>query len=117
MYSIYCHRKNKLYKDFLKKRTFESELKYKNYKNKLTSIMGFSEKRYYNELLSSHKGNVRRPWNILNSIIKKKKQQLYYPGQFIPQQISIDNPKEIANSFNKYFADVGPDLAKFFLIQ
>ena len=80
--------------------------------------MRFSEKRYYNVLLSSHKGNVRKTWNILNSIIKKKKQQLYYPGQFVPQQILIDNPKEIANSFNKYFADVGPDLAKkFFLIQ
>ena len=54
--------------------------------------MRFNEKKYYNELLSSHKGNVRKTWNILNSIIKKKKQQLYYPDQFIHQQNLIDIP-------------------------
>ena len=48
----------------------------------------------------------------MNLIIKKKKQPIYYPDQFVHQQILIDNPNEIANSFNNYFANVGPDLAR-----
>ena len=47
-----CHKKNKLYKDFLKKRTFETELKYMNNKNKLTSIMRFSEKKILQRVIN-----------------------------------------------------------------
>ena len=39
-----CRKKNHLHKVFLKKRAKGSEEKYKQYKNKLTSILRFCEK-------------------------------------------------------------------------
>lgn len=40
-----CRKKNKLYKVFICKRTKEAEIRYKQYKNKLVSIMRNSKKR------------------------------------------------------------------------
>ena len=65
-----CLKKNKMYKDFLKKRTKTSESKYKTYKNKLTSILRYSEKGYY-QTLEIHKHNIKETWKILNTIIRK----------------------------------------------
>ena len=59
-----------MYKQFLRNRTKESECKYKSYKNKLTSILRFCEKEYYNKLLVKEKNSTKGTWKILNSIIK-----------------------------------------------
>ena len=47
-----CRKKNTLYKKILRSRTVISETKYKLYKNKLTSILRFSEKSYYSKRLT-----------------------------------------------------------------
>ena len=48
-----CRKKTLLYKEFLKKRDKESEIKYKKYKNKLVSILRVAEKNYFRELLDA----------------------------------------------------------------
>ena len=50
---------------FLQNRTKESECKYKSYKNKLTSILRFCEKEYYNKLLVKEKTIQRVHGNFL----------------------------------------------------
>ena len=65
--------KKKLYKAFIISRSHEAELKYKSYKNKLTSILRFAEKAYYSKLLEKQtKNNVKGIWKILNTIINKQ---------------------------------------------
>ena len=39
-----CNKKNKLYKNYIKCKTPQSEEKYKKYKNKLVSLLRFCEK-------------------------------------------------------------------------
>ena len=46
-----CKKKNNLYKSFLRKRTTHSLFKYKLYKNKLTSVLRYAQKDYYDKLL------------------------------------------------------------------
>ena len=50
-----CRKKNLLYKQFLKSKTFESEQRYKIYKNKLISILRNVKVRYYEQLLEQNK--------------------------------------------------------------
>ena len=100
-------KKNKLYKDFLRKRTKEAEMKYKNYKNKLTCILRYSEKKYFNELLVNHKNNIKETWKILNSIIQinhPNELDRQYPTSFENNNIVYTDPKNIAY--------IGPNLAK-----
>ena len=44
-----CKKKNNLYRRFLKCRSKEAESRYKSYKNKLTGILRYCEKEYYNK--------------------------------------------------------------------
>ena len=107
-----CNKKNNLYKQFLSCRTKNAEEKYKKYKNKLTTILRRCEKNYYNELLQSHQNDVKGTWKILNSIIKKSNNNSNYPTEFVNNGIVLNNKKDIANGFNDFFVNIGPQLAK-----
>ena len=50
-----CRKKNCLYKKFLQNRTDTAEIKYKAYKNKLTSVLRNCEQNYYIKLLEPEK--------------------------------------------------------------
>lgn len=52
-----CKKKNKLYCDFIRTRTSETETRYKKYKNKLTSIIRCAKKDYYYKVLKMNTDN------------------------------------------------------------
>ena len=87
-------------------------MKYKACKNKLTSILRFCEKRYYNELLEKNRNDIKETWKILNSITKRKRENPKLTDCFEINNKTIKDPKEIANGFNKFFVSVGPKLAQ-----
>lgn len=58
-------KKNALYRDFLRKRTKDTEIRYERYKNKLMNILKYSKKE-----LGNNRNNIKRSWEILNSVIK-----------------------------------------------
>lgn len=107
-----CSKKNLLYKTFLIDRNEESETRYKKYKNKLTNIIRKSKKDYYYKILDQHKSNIQGTWKILNSIIKKGTSNINLPNHINKNNTIIDRPKEIADAFNDFFVNVGPNLAK-----
>lgn len=63
--------KHRLYKEFIKHQTKDKEDKYKNYKNRLTSIMRTQKKDYYNQLLFKYKNNNKATRDVLNDMINK----------------------------------------------
>ena len=106
-----CIKRKRLYKDYITNRTLDAEVKYKSYRNKLTSILRKSEKQYYNQLLIEQKGNVKNIWKILNTIIRKPKNSHNYPDAFVDKGIFITDKNEMVNKFNEYFVNVGIELA------
>ena len=101
-----------MYKDFLKSRTEELEIKYKVYKNKLTSILRNCEKKYYENLLIEQKNNIMGTWKVLNEVIKKRPQTNKLPETMVKDEINLNNMKDIVNGFNNFFVNIGPDLAE-----
>ena len=78
----------------------------------LTTILKLTGKRYYNDLLQRHKGSVKESWNILNKIMKKNNSHTTMPRYFVCENNKqVINRKEIANGFNNFFANIGPNLA------
>ena len=53
-----CKKKN-LYRRFLQCRSKEAESRYKTYKNKLTGILRYREKEYYNKKLQLYKNDMK----------------------------------------------------------
>jgi len=103
-----AEKKNTLYRKFFKTKNVDDKLRYKAYKNKLTSILRYCEKQYYSQQLSISKGNIKRTWDIINGLIKPKR------GNDVEfDELSKIGPlKDVANGFNVFFTDIGPNLAR-----
>ena len=107
-----CKKKNKLYVAFKKNPTFQNECKYKKYKNKLTNILRTCEETYYSNKLDKVKADNKETWRVLNEILNRKKRSICnQPENYNYGKHIYKIPKDIANGFNKYFADIGPSLS------
>ena len=107
-----CRKKNRLYKIWLHSQTPAAESRYKTYKNKLNSILRTAEKEHYSKLLSDAKRNIKDTWNILNAAMNQKKSSTEFPSNFELNGTNIVNKQTIADEFNNFFVNVGPNLAK-----
>ena len=72
-----------------------------------------SKKNYYSQKIIQFKYDIKKWWNVMKEIIGKAK---YSKKSNFPKKLKIGNKikageNEIANEFNKYFADIGPSLA------
>ena len=106
-------KKQRLYEKFLKNRNPEKELNYKQYKTLFESLKKKSKKNYYSDLIDSHKHDIKNTCNIMKEIIGNKKRVTNAP---LPNFITVKNreifdKKEIAETFNSYFVNIGPNLA------
>ena len=106
-----CRKKNDLYRSFLRERTQTSEYRYKTYKNKLTSILRLAEKAYYSKMLLEKRGNIKETWAILNTVLCKQRQSVNYPTHLMQNDVHISSKQNMANEFNTFFTNVGPNLA------
>ena len=106
-----CKKKNLLYRNFIKNRTDECETRYKTYKNKLTKILKRCEREHYSNKLNEHKNNTKAVWKILNNIINKRTKPQPKPHYFTQNNAKICGKENIANGFNDFFTNVGPNLA------
>ena len=106
--------KNKLYKTFLINPSNRNRQKYIKYKNKLNHVIKIAKKIYYEDQLIKHKQNPKMMWKTLNELLNKPTKNNKLTKTFVESNSSniIEDPKEIANKFNDYFINVGPNLAK-----
>ncbi|CAB4026300.1 Hypothetical predicted protein, partial [Paramuricea clavata] len=57
---------------------------------------------------------LKKTWDTIKELIKKKPHRSQLPTSFLCNNKYINNPKEIANNFNEFFSNIGPNLAKQF---
>ena len=101
--------KNKLYVSRNKGANTEAKNKYhKKYRNKLHHLIKSAERKYYQELLLKHKSNVKKSWNIIKMVINKRKQRQIC-NKFIYNEKIIEDENLIANKFNDFFINIGPE--------
>ena len=104
-------RKNKLYHRKQKTKNPEHEIIYKKYRNKLNKLMSIVEREYYENRLQEIKQNLKASWRILKEILNKNINNLSCSRFYINNTVCNDK-KRIAESFNSFFVNVGPNLAK-----
>ena len=103
------HTRNKLYKAFLTNSTIHNKNIYKTYRNKLTNIIRNSRKIYYSDKLSRVKSNMKSTWGIINNLIGKKTEKLANDNFTLDD--TVIKSEDVADTFNSYFVNVGPNLA------
>ena len=104
--------KQRLYDKFLKSKTYEHEISYKNYRKLFESIKQRAKSQYYSKMILHYKGNIKKTWQIIKEVMGKGKlANNSLPKHLILNNRDIFDQKTIANSFNEYFVNVGPKLA------
>ena len=101
---------NKLYRISLKHPTIQNIYRYKQYRNRLTSLLKYEEKKFYQRQIIENKNNLRKVWTIIKQVVNKNKSN-NISDQFIMNDRKETDPNMIANGFNNYFANIGPTLA------
>ena len=103
--------KNKLYKYYLNILTVFNETNYKKYKNKLNKLISIAERYHYHKEFQKHRGNLQKTWQLLKDVIGKKTVSLCH-REFLVDDKIIQDKKLIADKFNVYFTNIGPEFAK-----
>ena len=70
-----------------------------------------AERDHYDYLLKVNKNQVRKKWSVIRSVISKAKNSRSVDRIVVNGKTITDKP-EIADIFNKYFVNIGPNLSK-----
>ena len=103
--------KNKLYIKTKKSDLDADKQAYKQCKKMVNREMKFARRQYYNKALAENKDNLSKYWSIMKEIIGKGRAE-ENPSYFLDESGERNEDcMEIATNFNKYFINVGPQLA------
>ena len=84
---------------------------YKTYKNCLTSIIRKSKSLYYQNKLILHSKNIKKTWNTINEILRRKNTTSAIPSFILHDNRQIHGNRNVANCFNHTFTNIGRNLA------
>jgi hypothetical protein len=110
-----CRKKTRLLKIAKKHKSVVNSTKYRLYRNYLKKTLKFAEKNYYHAQLQTHCNDIRATWKVINSMLKGSQ---HVGKNIFLKKITdntgkcIESPQDIAECFNEYFVNIGPNLAK-----
>ena len=103
-------KKNKAFRKYMNcKGTLEIKtqmhIEFKIIKNEITNLTRQSKKEYYKQYFTENSANLQKIWKGIKDIINIKSKNYVHPTCIIESNRTITEPKQIANSFNKYYAE------------
>ena len=99
----------------IKNRLFYSGdiLKYKLYRNRIVSLSRLSKRLYYEAYFTANLKNMKKTWEGINELLNRQRNRKQVSTLQRPNNSGVtENPAEITNIFNHYFASIGPRLAR-----
>ena len=104
--------KNKLFKKYLINRTPENGANYRNYGNKLRTMIRKAEINYYRKIFDQKENNIKNLWKHLGSFLNSsRKNTKVRIDKLLVNGKELTNTKDIADSLNNYFINIGTQLA------
>ena len=92
--------------------TKENKLKLRNLSNKVTNKIRKEQGIYYLNIINSEKKTLKTLWNLFGKVMNTKKNREKLKIQELKvKSKSITDDKEIADTINNYFANIGKNLA------
>ena len=84
----------------------EAHTKYKLYRNMLVMLLNRNKHTYFSSFFQNHVNDLKNTWKGIKRIISLKDSRSTVPSTIIEDNISLTNPKDIADAFNNYFSNV-----------
>ena len=84
--------------------------RYKKFRNLYNTVMRASKKMYFEKNLNLAKKNPKKSWQLIKEAIGAQKQSNNI-NEILVDGANLTDPLQIANSFNKFFANAGKNVA------
>ena len=81
------------------------------YNNILKRNIRLAKQTYYETCFNKYKNDIRKTWMTINDILRRGKKNKSFPDFFKADGQNITDKLKIANQFNVYFTNIGPNLA------
>ena len=86
---------------------------YNKFRKRLEKKLFRAKQEHFQKKIKIAKTNSRNIWKAINEITSRKNSNSKYPTKIKLKCGDLTvNPKEIANTLNDYFINIGPDLAR-----
>ena len=82
--------------------------KFSDYRRRLNKIIKWAKKQYYNKQFVKSSGDMKKTWELINSIRGKSKRSI--KPSFIIDNVRVIDRRIIANKFNEYFVSIATNM-------
>ena len=108
--------KDKLYVNMVKSTpdTPQHEIAKNNFKSHCALLQKWIRRTktiYYNKQFENFKSDIKKTWQHINEVLSRGKSKSELPNFIICGDKTLTNNKEIADCFNKFYSNIGPQLA------
>jgi len=66
---------------------------------------------FYEKMFTKFKNDIKKTWSTINEILSKTKKKKKFPEFFMHDENKVYDNLQIANHFNLFFTNIGPELA------
>jgi hypothetical protein len=103
------------YRDSLKKKAVKTKSKYahevyKRARNDVNKIIKHTKATYYMNAFNHYESNLKQMWKKISDLTSKKTKSTNI-SEIKEDGVMLTDPTEVANSFNTFFSEIGPDLS------
>ena len=86
--------------------------KYKHQRNKVSTMTKKAKQSYYDEIIREQSSDPRKLWKTINEACGRSKPLSSNIDMIVDNSSEIKSDDNIAHSFNKFFTEIGPKLAR-----
>jgi len=109
--------RDQLHKNFLKENILDKKEdlfnQYKKYRNMIISLIRKSKRKYYFDFFNKHNTNIKKTWEGIRQLVNINKNKSVSIKLLKNENNSdITDNKEMANSFNNFFSNIGNSVEK-----
>ena len=105
-----CHKRSKLYKEYLKNPSKAREKRYKEFRNFVTAKLRHAKREFYYNKFNDVKNNSKCTWNLINMLLKKNDKKKLNFDAIRVENDTFTNAVDITNAFNNFFVNIGEKL-------
>ena len=73
-----------------------------------------SQQKYHNQKFLECGNDCKKAWQTINEVLGKPKSFSDIPNKFVSNEKVLSGSLDIANGFNDFFSEIGPNLTKHF---
>ena len=88
----------------------EIHIKYKQYRNLISTLLKRSKCLYFTKFFNDNLNNLKNTWKGIKNLISLKNVSHSSPSSIYYNNKTVTSPFEIANAFNNYFSNIALDI-------